>query len=51
MSEARTPRIRVLIADDEPLARERLRMLLAPEDWLVVIEEVGDGLTAIAAIQ
>jgi two-component system LytT family response regulator len=51
MSDPRTPRIRVLIADDEPLARERLRMLLQPEDWLEVVEEVGDGLAAIAAIQ
>src|SRR6188768_355719 len=51
MSDPRSPRIRVLIADDEPLARERLRMLLQAEDWLEVVEEVGDGLGAIAAIQ
>jgi len=51
MSDPRTPRIRALIADDEPLARERLRMLLKSEDWLEVVEEVGDGLAAIAAIQ
>ena len=51
MTDPRSPRIRVLIADDEPLARERLRMLLEPEDWLETVEEVGDGLAAIAAIQ
>jgi two-component system LytT family response regulator len=51
MSDPRSPRIRVLIADDEPLARERLRMLLQSEDWLEIVEEVGDGLAAIAAIQ
>ena len=27
-------KVRVLVADDEPLARERLRTLLAPVDWL-----------------
>jgi DNA-binding LytR/AlgR family response regulator len=32
-------RTRVVIADDEPLARERLRSLLAAEDWL---ELAGD---------
>ena len=51
MSDPGNPRIRALIADDEPLARERLRMLLAGETWIEVVEEVGDGLDAIAAIQ
>lgn len=44
-------RIRALIADDEPLARERLRMLLADEDWIEVIDEAGDGRAAIDAIR
>jgi two-component system, LytTR family, response regulator len=51
MSETRSLRVRALIADDEPLARERLRMLLAPADWLEIVEECADGLSAIAAIQ
>jgi two-component system, LytTR family, response regulator len=48
---APTPRTRVLVADDEPLARERLRMLLADEDWVDVVAECQNGVEAIAAIQ
>jgi two-component system, LytTR family, response regulator len=44
-------RTRVVIADDEPLGRERLRMLLAAEDWLEVVAECQDGPSAISAIQ
>ena len=44
-------RIRALLVDDEPLARERLRMLLASEDWIDIIGEAGDGQTAVAAIR
>jgi len=44
-------RRRVVIADDEPLARERLRMLLGQEDWIEVVAECADGPSAIAAIQ
>jgi two-component system LytT family response regulator len=44
-------RTRVLLADDEPLARERLRMLLAGEDWIEIVAECQDGVEAIAAIQ
>ena len=36
-------RVRVLIADDEPLARERLRGLLADEAGVEVVAEAGDG--------
>jgi two-component system LytT family response regulator len=50
MTDTKPARIRALIADDEPLARERLRMLLANEDWLEVIEECADGISAVAAI-
>jgi two-component system response regulator AlgR len=35
--------MRVLIADDEPLARERLRGLLADEPGVQVVAETGDG--------
>ena len=45
------PRVRALIADDEPLARQRLRMLLHTEDWLEVIGEARDGASTVAAIQ
>jgi two-component system LytT family response regulator len=51
MIDPRPARVRALIADDEPLARERLRTLLVPEDWIEVVQEVGDGLAAIDAIQ
>ena len=42
--------MRVLIADDEPLARERLRSLLASEDWLEVIGECQNGSEALDSI-
>jgi two-component system, LytTR family, response regulator len=42
---------RVVIADDEPLGRERLRMLLAGEDWIELVAECHDGPSAISAIQ
>ena len=51
MTDGRTSRIRALIVDDEPLARERLRMLLASEDWLEVVAESADGGSAVGAIQ
>ena len=35
--------MKVVIADDEPLARERLRALLADEPGLQVVAEAGDG--------
>ena len=50
----RSPRrrgTRVLVADDEPLARERLRMLLAAEPWLELVAECQNGPEAIDAIQ
>lgn len=42
---------RVLIADDEPLARERLRMLLAQEDGVEIAGECQNGPEAVAAIE
>ena len=44
-------KVRVVVADDEPLARERLRTLLAPEDWLELVAECQDGTDAIEAIR
>jgi len=44
-------RTRVLVADDEPLARERLRMLLAREEGVEVAGECANGPDAVAAIQ
>lgn len=42
---------RVLIVDDEPLARERIRDLLKKEPRFEVIGESGNGLDAITQIQ
>ena len=42
---------RVLIVDDEPLARERLRRLLESEPSCELIGECGDGASAVAAIR
>jgi two-component system, LytTR family, response regulator len=43
--------IRVLLSDDEALARERLRSLLQEEPDLEIVAECGDGNSAIALIQ
>ena len=43
-------KLRVLIVDDEPLARERLRGLLRAETSVEVVGECGSGTEAIAAI-
>src|SRR4051794_32943083 len=45
-----TTHARVLIVDDEPLARERLRMLLHDEQGIDVVGEAGDAATAAEAI-
>ena len=42
--------IRTLIVDDEPLARERLRRLLAAEADVELVGECGDGNEAIARV-
>lgn len=44
------PPLRVIIVDDEPLARERLRTLLADEHGVDVVAECGDGPAATSAI-
>lgn len=43
--------IRSLIVDDEPLARQRVRDLLAGESDIEVIAECGDGASAVMAIE
>lgn len=42
--------MRVMIVDDEPLARERIRTLLAGEPDVTVVGEHGDGIAAADAI-
>jgi two-component system LytT family response regulator len=44
-------KIRALIVDDEPLARERILDLLAADTEVGVVGECGDGLSAVAAIE
>jgi two-component system LytT family response regulator len=44
-------RLRTLVADDEPLAREWLRKLLALEPDVEIVGEVGDGFRAVLAVQ
>jgi len=46
-----TSAVRTLIIDDEPLAREHLRSLLASRDDVDVIGECGDGASAVARIR
>lgn len=45
------PPVRVLIVDDEPVARRHLRALIAPDPALTVIGECGNGRDAVAAIR
>jgi two-component system LytT family response regulator len=46
-----TMKIRTLIVDDEPLARERLRQLLENEPEIQLIGECADGREAITALE
>jgi two-component system LytT family response regulator len=50
MTSPRPRRTRVLIADDEPLARERLRTLLASEEDIEVVAECQDAGDTVEAI-
>jgi two-component system LytT family response regulator len=43
--------IRTCIVDDEPLARERIRTLLAGEPDIEIVGESGDGSSAVAAVR
>jgi two-component system LytT family response regulator len=50
-SPAAPPRIiRALIADDEPLARERMRSLLGAEQDIEIVGEARDGVETVEAI-
>jgi two-component system LytT family response regulator len=44
-------KLRVLLVDDEPLARERLRSLLRTEPEIEIVGECGSGTEAIATIR
>jgi two-component system LytT family response regulator len=44
-------KIRALIADDEPLARERLRQLIESEPEIELVAECSDGAQAVIAIE
>src|SRR5687768_6218585 len=44
-------KLRALIVDDEPLSRERIRMLLAEHPDVEIVDECGDGTSAVALIQ
>jgi two-component system LytT family response regulator len=44
-------KLRVLIIDDEPIARQRLRRLLSSDPDIDVSAECGDGRTALLAIE
>jgi len=43
--------IKTLIVDDEPLARQRIRQLIASESGFEVIGEAGNGLEAVTLIE
>lgn len=43
-------KIRTLIVDDEPLAREGIRMLLSEDPEMTIVGECGDGIDAIEGI-
>jgi two-component system LytT family response regulator len=43
--------MKILIVDDEPLARERILDLLAGDTEIEVVGECGDGLSAVAEIE
>ena len=44
-------KIRALVVDDEPIARERVLSLLQQEDDVEIVAECGDGAQAVSAIQ
>jgi len=44
-------RIRALVVDDEPLARERVRRLLASDDEVMIVGECNDGISAVRRIE
>ena len=46
-----TPRVRTLIVDDEPLARDGLRLMLGAVPDVDVVGEAGEGTAAVEAIR
>jgi len=46
-----TPNVRTIIADDEPLARKKLRILLGSEAGVQIVAECRDGQQTIAAVR
>ncbi len=44
-------KLKTLIADDEPLARERLRLLLAADQEIEIVEECRNGREVVAALK
>lgn len=50
LSAAAQPRLRTLLVDDEPLARERMRMLLGRHADVQVLAECADGVEAVDVI-
>ena len=45
-----TAPLRALVVDDEPVARQCIRLLLAPDTDVTVVGEAADGSTALAAL-
>jgi two-component system LytT family response regulator len=43
-------KLRALIVDDEPFARERVRRLLAADEEIEIVGECADGFAAVAAV-
>jgi two-component system LytT family response regulator len=43
--------LRVLLVDDEPLARDSLRLILASDPQVEIVGECGDGASAVTAIR
>ena len=44
-------KIRTIIVDDEPLAREGVRLALAEEPGVEVVAECADGVEAVKAVE
>lgn len=51
MTEGGGKKIRTLIVDDEPLARQNIRLLLAGDAEVEIVGEAGDGAAALRAIR
>jgi two-component system LytT family response regulator len=49
-ASARARKVTVLIADDEPVARDGLRRMLDAVDWVTCVGEAASGPAAVAAI-